>query len=222
MKAELRAYLLGDLPEDRRDEVSGLLLTEPDLVTEMEALEIDLIDRFARGELGAAEAQSVRAHLLSSEYGMDQLRVAEGFATHSRKRQNTRIRVPVWAATAACALALAGGAATYTGRKKIPPSAVSTALIVLPLSTVRGNAYVAQIHAAQSETIRFAFHGTEELPAGSVASVHTPDRRELQVPIRTADRSFSLGDAPPTPGRYEWEVRAGLILIAAGEFDLVR
>ena len=226
MKAELTAYLLGNLPEDRRETVAALLFTQPDLVTEMEALEVDLIDRFARGELGAAEAQNVRARLLSSEYGMDQLRVAEGFAAQARKRQKTQSRVRICAAIAACAMVLAGGAFTYTARQKAAPPTVSTAVIVLPLSTVRGDAHVAQIHAPQIHTpqgvaVRFAFNGTEEFPAGSVAYVHTPDRGELQLPIRTVDRSFSLGAAPPAPGRYEWEVNAGRTLIAAGEFDLL-
>ncbi len=231
MKAELTAYLLGNLPEDRRETVAALLFTQPDLVTEMEALEVDLIDRFARGELGAAEAQNVRARLLSSEYGMDQLRVAEGFAAQARKRQKTQSRVRICAAIVACAMVLAGGAFTYTARQKAAPPTVSTAVIVLPLSTVRGDAHVAQIHAPQihtpqihtpqGEAVRFAFNGTEEFPAGSVAYVHTPDRGELQLPIRTVDRSFSLGAAPPAPGRYEWEVNAGRTLIAAGEFDLL-
>lgn len=226
MKAELTAYLLGNLPEDRRETVAALLFTQPDLVTEMEALEVDLIDRFARGELGAAEAQNVRARLLSSEYGMDQLRVAEGFAAQARKRQKTQSRVRICAAIAACTMVLAGGAFTYTARQKAAPPTVSTAVIVLPLSTVRGDAHVAQIHTPQihtpqGEALRFAFNGTEEFPAGSVAYVHTPDRGELQLPIRTVDRSFSLGAAPPAPGRYEWEVNAGRTLIAAGEFDLL-
>jgi hypothetical protein len=52
--------------------------------------------------------------------------------------------------------------------------------------------------------------------------VQTPDRRELNVPVRASDSSFELGGAAPPAGRYEVEIRVGDSLIAAGEFDLVR
>lgn len=226
MNPELAGYLLGTLPEDRREAIAQQMIIDPDLFRELEILEVDLIDRYARGELDSDDAMRVRSRLLSSQEGANELRVARALASCGMVRRSAKSHVRMWAAAAVATLLL-GSALTWFVRERGSSAASRLMLepapvaVILDLSAVRGNARVPQLHIPRSGPVLFVMRTDAKIPDGAIAHLRTPDRRDLNLPIRAGDQSFRIRGAAPLPGRYEVEVTRGQNLIAAGEFDLV-
>jgi len=211
MNPELTGYLLGTLPEERREEIAQRLLTDRDLFHELELLEIDLIDSYARGALNKADAERVRERLLGSRHGAEQLRVSQALVA----RRPARARG--WMAIAAMLAAMVGGLWWWF----VPPAqrmVDAPAAIMLDLAAKRGNDRVPRMRAPASGAVVFELRTGATIPDGAVANLRGPDGRAMQAVVK--DRRFEIGAA--VAGRYEIEVRAGGELVEAGEFDLVR
>jgi len=119
-------YLLGELPPEEMDALEARLLTESGLFDLAESVEDEVIDRYVRGELSAAEARRFERRLLPSERIQERVAFARALADPgakkpSHRRSTDRPKAPVvplfrspvrlaWAATlVACLLAGALG-----------------------------------------------------------------------------------------------------------------
>lgn len=76
----VRRYLLGDLPGDEVEELEKRLLSDDDLFELAEAVEADVLDDYARGELAPGQRQRVEGYLASSPEGRLRLAVIRGLA----------------------------------------------------------------------------------------------------------------------------------------------
>lgn len=123
-------YLLGQLSDEERDEVGTRLFSDDAFAELLEDAETDLIDRYARGELNAVDANAVRSRLLNSERQQDKLALARASALRGRRAVRSRTR---WVLAAAAALVMVVAGSTWwfatkrptTIVQKVPPPAVS-------------------------------------------------------------------------------------------------
>ncbi|HYO12990.1 MAG TPA: hypothetical protein VE685_07345 [Thermoanaerobaculia bacterium] len=76
----VRRFLLGELKEDDAERVEARLLEEDELFDLCEAVEADLLEAVARGELAPAERDRVLKRLASSPQGRARLALARGLA----------------------------------------------------------------------------------------------------------------------------------------------
>jgi hypothetical protein len=109
----LAKYLLGRLPPGESDAIRERLFQEDDLLSEMEAVERDLLDAYAAGRLSAADQRAVCARLITSDVARDKLRFA--FALHSPAGAPKPLPWVWWAAAAGLLLCL-GGVGAWVGR----------------------------------------------------------------------------------------------------------
>jgi hypothetical protein len=79
----LRRYLLGALPEAEAAELEPRLLAEADLFDLAEAIESEILEDYARGELAPADHEHVARYLASSPSGRLRLAVVRGLAALS-------------------------------------------------------------------------------------------------------------------------------------------
>ncbi|HEV7516957.1 MAG TPA: hypothetical protein VGR07_11715 [Thermoanaerobaculia bacterium] len=77
---DLRRYLLGQQPEEEEDRLELRLLREDDLFELAEAVEAELLDECARGELNPAECERLTHRLAASPGGRVRLAQARGLA----------------------------------------------------------------------------------------------------------------------------------------------
>lgn len=77
----LRQYLLGDLPEEETEAVERRLLQEDDLSELAEAVESEILEAYANGELSPERRARVERFLSSSPSGRLRLAVLSGLAT---------------------------------------------------------------------------------------------------------------------------------------------
>jgi hypothetical protein len=76
----LRRYLLGDLPGDETEELERQLLSDSDLFELAEALESEVLEDYARGELTPEQRDRVASYLAASPEGRLRLAVIRGLA----------------------------------------------------------------------------------------------------------------------------------------------
>jgi hypothetical protein len=76
----LRRYLLDQLGEEEKEQVEQRLLADDDLFEAAEAVEGDLLHAYVRGELTAAERQSIDRRLAASPRGKARLDLARGMS----------------------------------------------------------------------------------------------------------------------------------------------
>lgn len=121
----LRRFLLGELKEDDAERVEARLLEEDELFDLCEAVEADLLQAVARGELAPAERDRVLKRLASSPQGRSRLALARGltaFADGKRSPESLPAPLPYrrpaaftmrpavrWAIAAGLAAILLGG-----------------------------------------------------------------------------------------------------------------
>lgn len=79
--ADLRRYLLGDLPEAARDDLEARLLADENAFQATLAAEDDLVDDYARGALPDAERRAFEEHLLPRPGMARRLAFARSLAT---------------------------------------------------------------------------------------------------------------------------------------------
>ena len=73
----IRDYLLGQLPESESERLDELSITDDECAERVRAVEHDLIDAFARGELEGAVLEQFRSRYLTSQRRRDAIRFAE-------------------------------------------------------------------------------------------------------------------------------------------------
>jgi hypothetical protein len=73
----LRDYLLGQLPEPDVDRLDELSITDDECAERIRAVEHDLVDAFARGELRGAVLEQFRSTYLTTPRGREAIRFAE-------------------------------------------------------------------------------------------------------------------------------------------------
>ena len=105
---ELRiAYLLGKISLEEREALGDRLFADPAFAQLMEESERDLLDRYARGALGAEDRAAVEAHLLASDRQNAKVRFAVLMA--ARQPAPVTRRMPSWVVPLAAVLVLAAG-----------------------------------------------------------------------------------------------------------------
>lgn len=163
----LRQYLLGDLEARQADELEQRLLREEDLFELAEAVEADLLDSMARGELSAAERGRIRRRLAKHPGGRARLALVSGLIAATRQEipippevKAFRLLRKPWVRAAAVAASLLvvpgalwlgmqtlelGGAVIEPPRHKLPPWPFidnSPLVLELALTTVRSESGV--------------------------------------------------------------------------------
>lgn len=102
----LRDYLLGQLPESESERLDELSITDDECAERIRAVEHDLIDAFARGELEGAVLEQFRSRYLTTPQGRDATRFAGalqslddensewGSSSEAGRGRTTRVREP--------------------------------------------------------------------------------------------------------------------------------
>lgn len=88
----LRRYLLGELPEDEERSVEERLLRDDELAELAEAIESEILEDYARGELSPAQRRRVDGFLASSPSGRLTLAVVQGLGTLAAETRPDNVR----------------------------------------------------------------------------------------------------------------------------------
>ena len=131
--ATLERYVLGDLPADETERLDELSVVDNAFAERLEALEADLADAYARGELPASDRERWEMRHLASDDGRTDLRLAHALADHERRRASARTsgRWRPALAVAAAAILVAGMSVVLLQRRTaerheiVPPQAQS-------------------------------------------------------------------------------------------------
>lgn len=117
----IRSYLLGDLPGDGQEALENRLLSEDDLFELAEAVEAEVLEDYARGELAPGQQARVARYLAASPEGRLRLAVLRGLAAMKPEgrlilfpRLNPEERPQVRAAAIAAMLVMGAGAFLLT------------------------------------------------------------------------------------------------------------
>jgi hypothetical protein len=92
----LRAYLLGDLPEKKQEEIDGWLLVEEDAYDLLIAAEDDLIEDSLSGKLTAHELERLNSHFLVSEERQRKLQFGRTFHKFVRTANQPKSNSSFW------------------------------------------------------------------------------------------------------------------------------
>jgi CHAT domain-containing protein len=79
VQARLRQYLLGQLDDDRREEIEKDLLAKDEMFEELLIVENEVIDEYVNGKLSAVERTAVEAHFLATPERREKLRFGRAF-----------------------------------------------------------------------------------------------------------------------------------------------
>jgi hypothetical protein len=112
----LTRYLLGQLPESEREAIEQRSVTEPRLSDTLAAIETELIDAWARGELGPEERRRVEEILLASPAQRERVRTARAIAARDARPHRW------WLAAAAAILVVAGASWFLMPRQTSSPT----------------------------------------------------------------------------------------------------
>ena len=88
--ALLVRYLLGSVPEDDAERFDELSVVDDDFVVRLSAIEHDLVDAYARGELSGEVLEQFRSAYLSSPGGREKVTFAETLLTYQSRLQGVR------------------------------------------------------------------------------------------------------------------------------------
>src|SRR5688572_30368058 len=107
----IRAYLLGQLPESETERLDALSITDEECAELVRAVEHDLADAFARGELRSADLEHFRSNYLTTPQRREAARFAEALQSLDLNPQQAgsseSVRVPTRTPALATRLALA-------------------------------------------------------------------------------------------------------------------
>jgi hypothetical protein len=123
--ATLVRYLLGTLPHGDEERFDELSVVDPRFAERLRAIEHDLADAYARGELSQPDRQRWERRFLSSPQGRDDLRLAEALAARERRGPVRRPSLPwTWGLAAAASLAAIATVTSYliVQRRAMPPA----------------------------------------------------------------------------------------------------
>lgn len=153
----LRRYLLEPLPEEDLQALERRLLQDEDLSDLAEAIESEILEEYARGELSPGERRRVADYLRSSPSGRVRLSVVQGLSTLAAEKKipgNGRVlpfpvlsrRTSRFAAIAAMLVMMLAGFWAI-GQKAVPgPEVVIPAVVLaLDLASVRGDEEIPEL-----------------------------------------------------------------------------
>ena len=137
LHATLKQFVLGMLPDANRLRLEERLLVEPDVFEELEAVEAELIEDYASGELVGAERKAFQAHFLTTPERCQQAdlvarlikRAADSKQSSVQPAEERRLAEgwgwrPFWAGFAVATLLVAvGGLLLRQGALREPPAA---------------------------------------------------------------------------------------------------
>jgi hypothetical protein len=78
-----RSFILGKLAESEREELEGRFLEDPEVFDEIEAVEAELVDEWARGELASEDRRKIEKLRALSPRLEERMRVASALAQRS-------------------------------------------------------------------------------------------------------------------------------------------
>ena len=219
-KRRMTAYLLGQLPEPERQEIAELLFTDERYYEELLAVEDDLIESYARGELPRDAKKLVQERLLAGPQGMARLQATTALLSRTARRPPIHL-----AQLAAAAIILLAAAMWifFTGRAATHPSSRVSAgqvnspivtTVLLPLHTFRGGATVPVIQLApNTSVVRFDapvqaadLGGPYEIDLVSPSGVVRKLPATLQAKAQPACVGANITRAEIAPGVYQFSV----------------
>jgi len=80
--AELRSYLLGELPSDKEQKIEEQLLIDNDYIEQMMMVENELIDDYLKNRLSAAEREKYQSLFLATREGRQKVQIARVLKSH--------------------------------------------------------------------------------------------------------------------------------------------
>ena len=106
--ATLVQYLLGTLPREDEERFDTLSIVDAQFAERLRAIEHDLADAYARGELRQPDRKRWEQRFLASQHGRDDMRLAEALAAREAREADLRpASMWRWGFAAAAILALA-------------------------------------------------------------------------------------------------------------------
>jgi hypothetical protein len=212
-REDMIAYLLHEMPEDRRASFSEDWMAEPTLYEEIQRVEAELIDEYVRGDGSPERRSRIEKYLLSQDGQEQKLEFAR--ALHQElmpHRQRTISRA--WLGAAAAIVVMAGGSAWLAFQNRALHERVEElrAAATLPSGQPAGAVFRALLPL---DSLRGVNHDTSiALPSGT--SIVRLDL-EMDPGDESADTSAELSAS----GKSIWRVwpvreeRRGTVLVAS-------
>lgn len=158
-------YLLGTLPQQEVERLDKLIVSDEAFASRLHAIENDLVEAYANGELTGAVLERFQSYCLCSPRRREKVKIAQALVARrnraseasTARRVLAALRIPRWAfAAPAAILLLAGSYMLFRSRDRADehltlstqpgkpitssPSAANTTLAVLLAPPTRGNA----------------------------------------------------------------------------------
>src|SRR5258705_11727753 len=83
----MRAYLLGELPQDEELRIEGRLLLDRDLIELLQIIEEELIDSYVRDTLSDRERKEFESHFLNTPQRRRQLGMAKALGKYVNSQE---------------------------------------------------------------------------------------------------------------------------------------
>jgi hypothetical protein len=225
-KALLVSYLLGRLAEHEREAVAERLFADESFAEEMEGVECDLLDGYARGELSTTDRAAVAARYCDSAMQRQKLEFAFALAAVRRSdRGRLRARMIRVAAVAAIVLIWWVGWMRRGVERPMapgipiaaaPPVVHSSFAVLLSPGGTRGSGLQPVSLPKTADTVQFHLELTGSAATRS-AALMTAGRQVIwsnpalsrEMEAGTPVLIFEVPAVKLTPGRYRFEVTPG-------------
>lgn len=178
---EIRDYLLGAVPSERREQIEQRILANDEFHLEVEIAEEELFDDYVRENLSASERRLFETNFLASPHRRQRLRFARAFRDKidsTKVAPTTPVRVfraNLYRAALAASLIVAGlmGILTYQFSKRIQGERARNAVLTEELAHARQTAQVFPNSIFQAELMPKSSRGGAQpqlaLPRGALA-----------------------------------------------------
>jgi hypothetical protein len=221
---QLRAYLLGSLPDEERRALEDAYFADEDLYDRLLAMQNDLVDAWARNALSPDDRRAVEDRLLSGPSGAERKRLAIGLARldHTRGTQPTIARPhasPRWFTApfaVAATVAAIGVSATLwlaTDNARLRQSIAMPAAAPVDRGSIGASASPSQSGDITEIRLTAGVVRSEQAPP----TIHVPPQAQvvrLLLPTTDAAPSFVVGIERAGAGRVA--TQAGLTRGASG------
>ncbi|HEX2224702.1 MAG TPA: hypothetical protein VHN15_10900 [Thermoanaerobaculia bacterium] len=224
----LRRYLLDQLGEDEKEQVEQRLLADDDLFEAAEAVEGDLLHAYVRGELTAAERQSIDRRLAASPRGKARLDLARGMSHWADSQPlpapraavrdggqvtpfRRRLTQPLAGFALAASLLLAAALGVWTALRQAPQAQDTVAAIEFSTRETHlrgpgGDTQTAALSPAEPLLIKFPDLQQEDFPAFEVV-VRRDGEEVTRKRLESGRTSVEVPGEKLPEGRYGLEVR---------------
>jgi hypothetical protein len=184
-KDEMIAYLLHEMPEGERAAFAERWFTEPDLYENLQMMEAELLDDWARGKVSRAQRRKIEQYLLGSEYQKQKIVFAAALASAFPPPRVSRVP---WLGVVAALLAVSVGVSVWLGlqNRRLQTEVAQLERVQQPVAGVVSTDGIYSI-GLPSDTLRGAStENAVRLPKG-VGLV----RMELELPPGAASGVYS-------------------------------